>query len=56
VRVNRTLCELLGYAADELVELRSHDITHPDDRDADTGRSARTGGAAEMDAAPAHER
>ncbi len=35
VRVNPRLCEITGYAADELSRLRIQDITHPDDLDAD---------------------
>jgi PAS domain S-box-containing protein len=44
VRVNRTLCEIVGYSAAELGQLRFQDITHPDDVDADVelaGRLAR---------------
>jgi PAS domain S-box-containing protein len=44
VRVNRRLCEIVGYTADELVQRTFHDITHPDDLDADVvlaGRLAR---------------
>ena len=33
VRVNRVLCEITGYAADELTKLKFQDITHPDDVD-----------------------
>jgi PAS domain S-box-containing protein len=32
VRVNRALCRMLGYAADELVGMRVADVTHPEDR------------------------
>ncbi|MDP2341798.1 MAG: PAS domain S-box protein [Deltaproteobacteria bacterium] len=35
VRVNRALCEILGYAADELTELDVDAITHPEDRAVD---------------------
>jgi PAS domain S-box-containing protein len=31
LRLNRTLCEITGYAADELAQLQFQDITHPDD-------------------------
>jgi PAS domain S-box-containing protein len=31
LRVNRVLCEITGYAADELVRLTFQDITHPED-------------------------
>src|SRR5438046_594672 len=33
VRVNRVLCEILGYTASELTTLTVRDITHPDDID-----------------------
>jgi PAS domain S-box-containing protein len=33
VRVNRVLCEILGYTASELTTLKVRDITHPDDID-----------------------
>ncbi len=33
--VNRSLCELVGYAADDLLARTFQDITHPDDLDAD---------------------
>jgi PAS domain S-box-containing protein len=29
--VNRRFCEMVGYSAEELLQLTSHDITHPDD-------------------------
>jgi PAS domain S-box-containing protein len=31
VRVNRALCEIMGYSADELANLTYHAVTHPDD-------------------------
>jgi PAS domain S-box-containing protein len=31
VNVNRRFCEMLGYSAEELLQLTAHDITHPDD-------------------------
>lgn len=34
-RVNQALCSFLGYPASELVGLRTLDVTHPDDVDAD---------------------
>jgi PAS domain S-box-containing protein len=37
VRVNRALCEITGYDADELVTRKFQDITHPDDLDIDVG-------------------
>lgn len=35
LRVNRALCESVGYSAQELLELDFQTITHPDDLDAD---------------------
>jgi PAS domain S-box-containing protein len=35
VRVNRALCEIVGYSSDELTGLTFQSITHPDDLDAD---------------------
>lgn len=35
LRVNRSLCELLGYPEQELVRANIHDLTHPDDQEAD---------------------
>jgi PAS domain S-box-containing protein len=35
VRVNRALCEIVGYSSTELTELTSDAITHPDDVDMD---------------------
>jgi PAS domain S-box-containing protein len=35
VRVNRALCEIVGYSSDELTALTFQAITHPDDVDAD---------------------
>ncbi len=32
LRVNRTLCDLTGYGADELLAMTFSDLTHPDDR------------------------
>ena len=34
VRVNRALCEIIGYTSAELMALTSQSITHPDDLDA----------------------
>ncbi|MBE9191813.1 PAS domain S-box protein [Gloeocapsopsis crepidinum LEGE 06123] len=36
LKVNRTLCEIVGYTDEELLALTSDDITHPDDRQADS--------------------
>jgi PAS domain S-box-containing protein len=33
IRVNRRLCEILGYPEAELLRLRGRDISHPDDAD-----------------------
>ncbi|MHA6289237.1 PAS domain S-box protein [Maricaulis sp. CAU 1757] len=35
LRVNSRLCEIVGYSRDELLDLRSEDMTHPEDQDAD---------------------
>ena len=35
IQVNDALCELVGYARDDLLNRRFADITHPDDLDAD---------------------
>ena len=35
LRANEALCRILGYSAEELVELSFQDLTHPDDLDAD---------------------
>ena len=34
-RVNRKLCEITGYTAEELLQLKAREITHPSDRDRD---------------------
>src|SRR5437588_6154654 len=31
LKVNRAVCEMLGYSEEELLERRSADVTHPDD-------------------------
>lgn len=41
VRVNRALCEVLGYQADELERLRFQDITHPEDVGSDVRNAGR---------------
>src|SRR5574340_40705 len=33
IRVNHRLCEILGYAEEELLQLTGRDISHPDDID-----------------------
>lgn len=35
VRVNRAICDIVGYSADELMRKKFQDITHPDDLNAD---------------------
>jgi len=35
LRVNDALCNIVGYSREELMRLTFHDITHPDDLDAD---------------------
>lgn len=35
LRVNRKLCDILGYSAEELMSLTFQDITHPEDLDSD---------------------
>lgn len=37
LRVNQTLCEIVGYGEAELLSLTFQDITHPDDLDIDWG-------------------
>ncbi len=47
-RVNRKLCEILGYPEAELIGLSVKDISHPDDRDVtDAPRARLRSGAAE---------
>lgn len=41
MRVNRGLCEIVGYSAEELAELTFADITHPEDLAADQAQVAR---------------
>jgi diguanylate cyclase (GGDEF)-like protein/PAS domain S-box-containing protein len=38
LRVNRALCEMLGYSEEELLEKPHPEIVHPDDRDESTER------------------
>ena len=35
LRVNRKMCAITGYNSEELLQLRTVDITHPDDREVD---------------------
>ena len=35
LRVNRKMCEITGYSAEEMLQMRIPDITHPQDRQAD---------------------
>jgi len=41
LQVNRSLCELTGYSADELLEMTFADITHPDDLEPDLALTRR---------------
>jgi PAS domain S-box-containing protein len=41
LKVNRSLCRLVGYEEDELLSLTFQDITHPDDLDADLNQVQR---------------
>ena len=45
LRVNRRLCEIVGYPVDELLTLRFMDLTHPDDvaLDVEASRALRSG-------------
>ncbi len=42
LRVNRKLCEIVGYAPEELATLSFQDITHPDDLTTDISQVQRT--------------
>jgi PAS domain S-box-containing protein len=35
LKVNDSFCRIVGYTADELLTMRFHDLTHPDDLEAD---------------------
>ncbi|HCB01616.1 MAG TPA: hypothetical protein DEP19_04460, partial [Anaerolineae bacterium] len=35
LKVNKKICEIVGYSEDELMNLTFQDITHPDDLDLD---------------------
>jgi len=37
LKVNRKVCEIVGYSAEELMQLTFQDITHPEDLDIDLG-------------------
>ena len=41
IRVNRALCDIVGYSPEELTKLTFGDITHPDDLEADVALAAR---------------
>ncbi|ABG05431.1 multi-sensor signal transduction histidine kinase [Rubrobacter xylanophilus DSM 9941] len=41
LRVNQKLCEIVGYAREELIELTFQDITYPDDLDKDLEHARR---------------
>jgi hypothetical protein len=38
LRVNRKLCQMLGYSEQEMLNLTLHEVTHPDDRDRSAAR------------------
>ncbi len=38
LRVNRKLCQMLGYSEQELLKLTLHEVTHPDDREASAAK------------------
>src|SRR5215471_689598 len=38
LRVNRKLCQMLGYSEQELLQLTLHQVTHPDDREASAAK------------------
>src|SRR5262245_21396165 len=38
LRVNRKLCQMLGYSEEELLQLTLHEVTHPDDREFSAAR------------------
>jgi PAS domain S-box-containing protein len=38
LRVNRKLCQMLGYSEQELLQLTLHEVTYPDDRDASAAK------------------
>jgi PAS domain S-box-containing protein len=38
LRVNRKLCDMLGYTEEELLQLTLHQVTHPDDRQVSAAR------------------
>ena len=46
LRVNQKLCEITGYAAEELAKLTYQDITHPDDLAADEQQAAKVASGA----------
>ena len=41
LRVNRKLCEIVGYSEEELLQLTFQDITHPDDLAADLAETSK---------------
>lgn len=38
VRVNKAMCDITGYTEAELMAMDTHDLTHPDDREAEVNR------------------
>jgi len=55
IRVNRRLCEILGYAEDELLRLTGREISHPEDLDVINAQRPRLY-AGEIDAVRAEKR
>jgi PAS domain S-box-containing protein len=41
LKVPASLCEMLGYSCEELLAMRSHDVTHPDDVEIDWAQCRR---------------
>ncbi len=41
LKVNRALCQMVGYTAEELCSMRFQDLTHPEDLEADAAQTRR---------------
>ena len=41
LRVNQKMCQITGYSSEEMLKMHVRDITHPDDREKDTGEFQR---------------